>query len=66
MAYCVHIVQTKLMLKNQRYSEKTMFTATEGPTDMPLVVLRYSVRVVGQQHATNSHQSTKNFLGTLK
>jgi hypothetical protein len=43
-----------------------MFTATEGPTDMPLVVLWYSVGVVGQQHATNSHQSTKNLLGTLK
>jgi len=28
------------MLKNQRYLQISMFTATEGPTDMPLVVLR--------------------------
>jgi len=27
------------MLKNQRYPQNLMFTATEGPTDMPLVVL---------------------------
>jgi hypothetical protein len=27
---------------------KTMFTATEGPTDVPVVVLGYSVAVVGQ------------------
>jgi len=27
------------MLKNQRYPQKSMFTATGGPTDMPLVVL---------------------------
>jgi hypothetical protein len=43
-----------------------MFTATEGPTDVPLVVLQYSVGVVVEQHATHSCQSTKNFLGTLK
>jgi len=35
------------MLKNQRYPQKFMFTDTEGPTDMPLVVLEYSVGVVG-------------------
>jgi hypothetical protein len=66
MAYRMHIVQTELILKNRGYSQKIMFTATEGPTDVPLLVLRYSVRVVGQQHATHSHQSTKNVLGTLK
>jgi len=27
------------MLKNQRHSQNSMFTATGGPTDMPLVVL---------------------------
>ena len=43
-----------------------MFTATEGPTDMPLVVLGYSVGVVGQQHPKHSRQSTNNILGTLK
>ena len=39
VAYCTHIIQTKLMLKNRRYPQNLMFTATEGPTDMPLVVL---------------------------
>jgi hypothetical protein len=39
VAYCTHIIQTKLMLKNWRYPQKSMFTATGGPTDMPLVVL---------------------------
>ena len=48
MTYCTHIVQTKLMLKNQRYPQKVMFTAAGGNTDMPLVVLGYSVGVVGQ------------------
>jgi len=27
------------MLKNRRYPQKSVFTATGGPTDMPLVVL---------------------------
>jgi len=27
------------MLKNQRYPQDSMFTATVGPTDMPLIVL---------------------------
>jgi len=27
------------MLKIQRYPQNSIFTATEGPTDMPLVVL---------------------------
>jgi len=27
------------MLKNQRYPQKSMFSSTGGPTDMPLVVL---------------------------
>jgi len=27
------------MLKNGRYPQKLMFTATGGPTDMPLVLL---------------------------
>jgi len=39
VAYCTHIIQTKLMLKNRRQPQNSMFTATEGPTDMPLVVL---------------------------
>jgi hypothetical protein len=47
VAYCTYKVQTKLMLKNQIYPQKFMFTATEGPTNMPLVVLEYSVGVVG-------------------
>jgi len=32
----------------RRYPQNSMFTATGGPTDMPLVVLDYSVGVVGQ------------------
>jgi len=43
-----------------------MFTATGGHTDMPFVVLGYSVGVVGQSHATHNRQTTKNILGTLK
>jgi hypothetical protein len=41
-----------------------MFTATGGPTDVPLVVLGYSVGFLGSimQH---SSQSTKNVLGIL-
>jgi len=39
VAYCTHMIQTKLLLKNQSYPQKSMFTATEGPTDVPLVVL---------------------------
>jgi len=39
VAYCTHIIQTKVMLKNWRYPQKSMFTAIGGPTDMPLVVL---------------------------
>jgi len=31
---------------------------------VPLVVQEYSVGVVGQSHATHSHKSTKNILGT--
>jgi hypothetical protein len=48
VAYCAHMVQTKLMLKNQRYPQKVMFTAAGGNTDKPLPVLGYSVGVVGQ------------------
>jgi hypothetical protein len=48
VAYCTHIVEKKLMFKNWRYPQKSMFTATGGPTDMPLVVLGYSVGAVGQ------------------
>jgi hypothetical protein len=36
------------MLKNWRYPPKSMFTATEVPTNMPLLVLEYSAGVVGQ------------------
>jgi hypothetical protein len=41
VSYCIRILQTKLMLKNQRLKKKkkTMFTASGGPTDVPLVVL---------------------------
>ena len=39
VAYCTHIIQTKLMLKNRRYPQKSMFTVTVWPTDMPVVVL---------------------------
>ena len=48
MAYCIHIVQTKLMFKNSRYPQKSIFAAAGGPTDVPLEVLRYCVQVVGQ------------------
>jgi hypothetical protein len=46
--YYTHRFQTKLMLKNQKYAQKSMFTATVGPTDVPVVVLGYSVGVIGQ------------------
>jgi hypothetical protein len=36
----------KINVKNWRYPEKSMFTATGGPTDVPLVVLGYSGGVV--------------------
>jgi hypothetical protein len=39
VAYCTRILQKKLMLKNLRYPQKSIFTATGGPTDGPLVVL---------------------------
>ena len=32
VTYCTHIIQTKLMLKNQIYPPKSKFTATRGPT----------------------------------
>jgi len=34
-----HIIQTKVMLKNQRYPQISMFTATGGLTDLSLIVL---------------------------
>jgi hypothetical protein len=39
VAYCTHIIQTKVTLKNRKYPQNLMFTATEGPIDTPLVVL---------------------------
>jgi len=39
VAYCTHIIQTKLLLKNRRYPQQSMFSATGVPTDVPLVVL---------------------------
>jgi hypothetical protein len=39
VAYCIHILQTKLMLKNWSYPKTTMFTASAGPTDVPVIVL---------------------------
>ena len=41
-------VSNKLMLKNQKYPQKSMFAATRELTDMLLEVLGYSVVVVGQ------------------
>jgi hypothetical protein len=46
-AYCSHIIQTKLMLKNWRYPQKSIFTAAGEPTDMPLAVPGQSVGVLG-------------------
>jgi len=43
-----HIVQTKLIHKNQTYQQKFMFTVTGGLTDVPFVVLAHSVGVAGQ------------------
>ena len=54
------------MLKNQRYPQKSMFTATDEPTEMPLVVLEYSVGVIGHQHATHRRQFTINILSTFE
>jgi hypothetical protein len=39
VAYCTHIIQTKRILKNRRYPDKSMCTATGGSTDLPLVML---------------------------
>ena len=39
VVYCTHIIQTKVMIKNRRYPQISMSTATDGPTGMPLVVL---------------------------
>jgi len=39
VVYCTHIIQRKVLLKNQRYTKISMFTAKGGPTDQPLVVL---------------------------
>ena len=47
MVYFTYLVQTKLMLKNWRYPQKSMFTATGGPTDMPFVVLGILCRGCG-------------------
>jgi hypothetical protein len=43
-----HIVQTKLIQKNQTYQQKSMFTATGGLIDVPFVVLAHTVGAVGQ------------------
>jgi hypothetical protein len=32
VVYCTHLVQTKLMLKNRRYPQISMFTAKGRPT----------------------------------
>jgi hypothetical protein len=39
VAYCTHIIQTKVMIKNRRYPQISMSTATDEPTDVPLIVL---------------------------
>ena len=36
VAYCTHIIQTKIILKNQRFPQILTFTATEGPPHVPL------------------------------
>jgi len=41
-------VSNKIMLKNRKYPQKSMFTATRELTDVPLEVLVYSVVLVGQ------------------
>jgi hypothetical protein len=48
VTYCTHLVHAKLMLKNRRYPQKSTFTAAGRHTDVPLVVLGYSIGVVGQ------------------
>jgi hypothetical protein len=37
--YCTHILQTKLMHKNLRHRQQSMFTATGEPIDVSRVVL---------------------------
>jgi hypothetical protein len=39
VAYSTHIIQTNVMLKNRRYPQISMSTATGGPADMRFVVL---------------------------
>jgi hypothetical protein len=39
VAYYTCVLQTKLILKNWKYPQKSMFSATEEPTNVPLVVL---------------------------
>jgi len=39
VAYSIHIIQTNVMIKNQRYPQISTSTATGRPTDVPLVVL---------------------------
>jgi hypothetical protein len=51
------------MLKNQGYPQKLMFTATGGPTDMPLVVTSRGYGVVTCNAAVNL---PKNAFDTLK
>jgi hypothetical protein len=66
VAYCTHIVQAKLMLKNWRYPQKSYVYSYRKPTDVPLVVQKYSVGIVGQSHATHGHHSNKNILGNCE
>jgi hypothetical protein len=35
VAYCTHIIQTKVILKNWRYPQISVFTAAGGLTDLP-------------------------------
>jgi hypothetical protein len=39
VAYCTHVIQTKVMIKNRRYPWILTSTATDGAIDVPLVVL---------------------------
>jgi len=47
VAYCNSKLLKKRMNKNWRYPRKLTFTAREGLTGVPVVVLGYSVGTVG-------------------
>ena len=65
VAYCTNIVRRKLMLKKERYQQKSVYSHRRAHR-LASLLLGYSVWVFGQIHATHSCQSTKNNLGTLE